>query len=141
VSGESCDVLLVAAAWQSRALLLAQLQEQGWEVTALPGLRHALRVAISGRVRPRLILLDVHADSDATLEYVEQIPELIPGVPLVLLTGAFDAEAWQPMQDRAAEILRRPLSVGEVVEAVRRHLAHNSAHGEGEPGATGNRRS
>ncbi len=119
---EACDILLVAADWQSRALLLAELQEAGYAVRALPGLRQALRALIGRRLRPRLILLDVHGDSDAAPPYAAQLADLAGGVPLVLLIGAFDAAAWGPFADRDAEILRRPVSVGQVAAAVRRRL-------------------
>ena len=117
-----CDVLLVAADWQSRALLLAQLQESGYSVTTAPALRHAYRALIGQRVHPRLILLDTTGDEDATLPYVEQLGELAPGIPTVLLIEAHRLQEWQPLQDRVAQILHRPVSVGDVVEAVRSHL-------------------
>jgi DNA-binding NtrC family response regulator len=115
-----CDVLLVAADWQSRALLLAELQEAGYSVTAAPALRHAYRALLGRRVRPKVILLDVIGDADATPAYVEQLGDLAPGASLLLLVGAYDLAVWQPLQDRVAGFLRRPLKVGDVVEAVRR---------------------
>ena len=117
-----CDVLLIAADWQSRTLVLAELREAGYLVIAAPGLRHAYRSLLGRRVRPKVIVLDVSGDEEATPGYVEQIPELAPGTALLLLVGTGEAAAWQSLQDRGAEILRRPLTVGEVVEAVRRRL-------------------
>jgi DNA-binding NtrC family response regulator len=117
-----CDILLVAADWQSRAMLLAELQEAGYSVIAAPALRHAYRALIGRKVHPRLILLDVSGDQDATPPYVEQLGELAPGSPLIVLVGAYDVAAWQPLQDRVAGFLRRPLKVGDVVEEVRRGL-------------------
>jgi DNA-binding NtrC family response regulator len=122
VSSTRCDILLAAADWQSRALLLAELQEAGWGVVALPGLRHALRAMIGERVRPRVILLDVHGDRDATPGYAEQIAGLVPGIPLLLMVGVYDMPDWQPLRERGVEMLARPLSVAEVVEAVRPRL-------------------
>jgi DNA-binding NtrC family response regulator len=118
----SCDVLLVAADWQSRALLLAQLQEAGYSVTAAPALRHAYRALMGQKVRPRLILLGTAGDLDAMPSYVEQLAELAHGIPTVLLIDADHLQEWQPLQDRVAALLRRPVSVGEVVAVVRRLL-------------------
>jgi CheY-like chemotaxis protein len=137
VSSTRCDILLAAANWQSRTLLLAELQEAGWDIVALPGPRPALRALLAGQVRPRLILLDVHEDPDATPGYAEQIPELAPGIPLLLLVGTYDAEVWQPLRERGAEVLRRPLSVGEVVEAVRHWLAETRAFTAGREASDG----
>ena len=117
-----CDILLVAADWQSRALLLAELQEAGYSVIAAPGLRHAYRALLGGKARPRLILLDASGDEDAIPAYVEALGELAPGALLIVLVGAYDLATWQPLRDHAAEVLRRPLTVGEAVEAVRRGL-------------------
>jgi DNA-binding NtrC family response regulator len=117
-----CDVLLVAADWQSRALLLAQLQELGYSVTTAPALRHAYRALIGQRVHPRLILLDTTGDEDATPSTVEQLGELAPGIPTVLLIEAHHLQEWQLLQDRFAALLRRPVSIGDVVEVVRRLL-------------------
>jgi DNA-binding NtrC family response regulator len=128
-SARQCDVLLVAADREKRSLLLAELQEAGFDVVSMPGLRYALRALFPQRVRPRLILLDEDGDPDATPGYVEQIPRLVPGVPLLVIAGAFGMAAWQPMQDRDVEILRRPLTVGNVVEAVRRRLGGECGEG------------
>ena len=121
-----CDVLLVAADWQSRTLLLAELQEAGYSVIAAPALRHAYRALIGRKVHPRLILLDVTGDQDATPPYVEQLRELAPGSPLIVLVGAYDLAAWQPLEDRVAGFLRRPLKVGDVAELVQRHLRQST---------------
>ena len=117
-----CDVLLVAADWQSRTLVLAELQEAGYSVTAAPTLRHAYRALLGRRVHPKLIVLDVSGDEDATPPAVENLLALAPGSPMILLVGALDLAAWHVLQDRVAELLRRPLRVGDVVETVRCHL-------------------
>jgi hypothetical protein len=62
----SCGgVLLIAADWQSRALALAELQEEGCGVTARPGLRHALATLARRAAWPALIIPDVNVAEDA----------------------------------------------------------------------------
>jgi DNA-binding NtrC family response regulator len=122
VRSRLCDVLLIAADWKSRALVLAELQEAGYSVIVAPALRHAYRTLLGRQVDPRVILLDVSGDADATPPYVEQLLSLAPGIPLILLTGAYEAEEWQPILEKAAGNLRKPVTVGEVVEAVRQAL-------------------
>ncbi len=70
-----------------------------------------------------MILLDTTGDEDATPPTVEQFGDLAVGIPLILLTGVNEVEDWQPIRERAAYNLRKPVSVGDVVEAVRRGLA------------------
>jgi DNA-binding NtrC family response regulator len=113
----------VAADWQSRALTLAELQEAGYEVTAVPGLRYALAALAHHRLAPALILLDVHGDDDATPERVGDLRALAPGVPLVLVVGAFEQEVWEPLRNHVAVLLRRPVTVGALVEAAATALA------------------
>lgn len=116
------DLLLIAADWQSRALTLAELQEAGYEVMAVPGLRYGLRALRRGLVVPPLIVLDVHDDAEATPERAAQLLALAPGVPLILIVGAFERAQWEPLRPQVAAWLTRPVTVGEVVAAVRRLL-------------------
>jgi DNA-binding NtrC family response regulator len=117
-----CDVLLIAADWQSRTLLLAELREAGYSVIVAPALRYAYRALLGQRVHPKVIVLDVSGDEEATPGYVEPLLALAPGSLMILLAGAPYLAAWQPLRDHAVEVLRRPLTVGEAVEAVRRGL-------------------
>lgn len=115
-------LLLIAADWQSRALALAELQERGYDVTAVPGLRHAVKALVDERVAPGLIVLDVHDDDDATPRRVEQLLDLAPEAPLILIVGVYDRATWEPLRARAAAWLQRPVSVGEVAKAVERAM-------------------
>ena len=114
-------VLLIAADWRVRTLVLAELKEAGYEVVALPGVRWALSALSAGRVQPELAVVDVTRDPDACLEPVRHLLRLLGDVPVVLLLGAYDARDLAPLRDRVAAWLPRPLRVARVVEAVR-HL-------------------
>ena len=119
----SRDVLLIAADWHSRALLLAELQEAGYDVMAVPGLRYGLRGVLRGQVSPRLVLVDVWRDDFATPERLADLIRALPGVPVILLTGVFEREAYRPLEEHLAALLVRPLRIGEVVALVRSRLA------------------
>ncbi|HHS98242.1 MAG TPA: hypothetical protein ENK08_10185 [Chloroflexi bacterium] len=112
-------VLLVAADWRTRALLLAELKEAGYDVMALPGIRWALAALAGGRVVPVLAVLDVTGDADASPARVRQLLRLLGDAPLVLLVGTYDVQVFAPLRGRVAAWLSRPLRLARVVEAVR----------------------
>ncbi len=121
------DVLLVAADWHSRTLILGELQEAGYDVMALPGLRYGLKAVLRSQVAPRLVIADVWQDDFATPERVADLAQALPGVPIVLLTGAFEREAYAPLRDRLAALFVRPLRIGDVVEQARSLLSRPDA--------------
>ncbi|MGB9776804.1 MAG: hypothetical protein ACPLYD_10545 [Anaerolineae bacterium] len=120
------ELLLVAADGHARALLLAELQEAGYSVVALPSLEVALAALATGRVRPALVVLDTQGDPRADPRGIGQLLNFLEeDVPLVLVVGAYDARALAPLRARAAAWLSRPLRVEDVVTAVRQWLEKN----------------
>ena len=112
------QLLLIAADWQTRALLMAELQEAGYTVTALPGIRLALPALALGQLRPSLVVLDVTGDPAADAPSVERVLDQLDPIPVVLLAGAFTARHFEPLKGRAAAWLTRPFRVGDVVCAI-----------------------
>jgi len=110
------DILLIAADWHSRTLILGELQEAGYDVMALPGLRYGLKAILRSQVAPRLVIVDVWQDDFATPERVADLIQALPGVPIVLLTGVFEREAYASLSDYCAALLVRPLRIGDVLE-------------------------
>jgi DNA-binding NtrC family response regulator len=119
------DILLTAADWQSRALILAELQELGYEVMAVPGVDYAVNAILKGLDDPPLLLIDVHHDPSATPEKVRGLISLLPGRPVILLAGVFDSERWQPLSEEVARYFRRPVRIGDVIAAVQDLLPHS----------------
>lgn len=120
------EVLLIAADGRSRALLLAELQEAGYDVVALPSLEVALAALATDRVRPALVVLDTQSDPRADPRGIGQLLNFLEeDVPLVLVVGAYDTHALAPLRARAAAWLSRPLRVGDVVATVRQLLKEN----------------
>jgi DNA-binding response OmpR family regulator len=114
------EILLIAADWRLRALVRAQLLEEGFEVRALPALEVALAHLTGGGARPGLILLDTQGVAfDA--QAVSALRQVSGQAPLILCGGAWSqVEAWQEGL-AAARVLRRPFRVGDLVEEVRRN--------------------
>ena len=124
------ELLLVAADGRTRALLLAELQEAGYNVVALPSLEVALAALATGRVDPALVVLDVQGDPRADRRGIGQLLNFLEeDIPLVLVVGAYDVQALAPLRPRAAVWLSRPLRVGDVVAAVRRILGDTDERG------------
>ncbi len=122
-SGESRrDILLCAADWQSRALILAQLQELGYEVMATPGVTYAIEAVLRGLDDPPLLLIDVYNDAAATPEKVSGLLSLLPDRPVILMVGVFDGERWRPLCERADRCFQRPTRIGDVIAAVQELL-------------------
>lgn len=114
------DLLLIVADLRTRSLTLAELQEAGYEVMAVPGLQYGLRAILQGRVEPPAIVLDVHNDEFCTPERVQELVSLLPDAPVILIVGVYEQAAYEPLREDVAVFLVRPVRIGEVVEAVRR---------------------
>jgi DNA-binding response OmpR family regulator len=112
-------ILLIAADWQFRALVRAQLLEEGYEVQAFPELKVALFHLERGAPRTRLTIVDVNGlrvqpdDFFRLWQLTDQVPLLLCGG--LLDRGLLDVEGMPP-----ARLLVRPFCVGDVVAEVRR---------------------
>ena len=114
------DVLLLSAEWPERALLRAQLIEQGYEVVAIdrwPIPRLYRRPAMT----PRVIVIDLRdlPDPRATLDEVRLI--LPPNRVVVLM--ALGTVSEDEVRQLGFNVIDRPATVGDVVAAVGRVLA------------------
>ncbi|HEY76770.1 MAG TPA: hypothetical protein G4O00_11430 [Thermoflexia bacterium] len=121
MEGKGGKILLIAAEWRTRALLLAELEEAGYDVVALPGVRWALVALAGGRLTPALVVLDVTGDAEARPDQVHRLLRMLGDTPVVLLVGAYDARTFASLRDQVAAWISRPLYLARVVDAVR-HL-------------------
>jgi hypothetical protein len=119
------ELLLAAANFEERRLFFAELMEAGYEVMPVPGLIYVVRALRLRVVAPSLILVDALGDQHATPRDVEHLLALAPGVPVILVVGAMEITSWEPLRSRVTALLRRPITIGEVVDAVRRTLPLN----------------
>ena len=114
------DVLLLSAEWPERALLRAQLIEQGYEVVAIdrwPIPRLFRRPAM----KPRVIIIDLRdlAEPRAVLDEVRLI--LPPDRVVVLMALGTIPE--DDVRHLGFNVIDRPATVGDVVAAIGRVLA------------------
>lgn len=121
---EMTGVLIVSRDWQSRALLRAELIEQGCTVQAYESVRDA-RVALAARdFKPCLLVADLSeaAGPDEPGE-VDQLAEVAMRMPVWVIashSGALEIE----LEGRGFEaIIFRPVAVGELVQRIKRRLA------------------
>ena len=112
-------ILLIAADWQFRALVRAQLLEEGYEVQAFPDLEVALFYLARGDSRPQLAIVDsqgLRIEPDA----ISRLWQLMDEEPLLFCAGLLDRGMLVRAGMPPARQLVRPFSVGDVVAEVRR---------------------
>lgn len=113
------DILLIAADWQFRALVRAQLLEEGFKVKALPSLDIVLAHLLRGGERPRLTIIDTK-DTGVEVQALLDLCTLTGEAPLILCGGAPDLEALGRAADPPAHVLRRPFRIGNVIDLVKK---------------------
>lgn len=116
------EVLLIHNHQPERSLLFAQLREEGFQVSAVETLQEVLPSLARLELRPEVVVLDTR-EQRWTERELRELRLVLPGVPLVVVSGARDAAALSLLREVADELLVRPVSVGQVAEAVRRVLA------------------
>jgi len=115
------EILLIAADWQLRALVRAQLLEEGYSVNALPSLEIALATLIRGGEQPRLTILDMQG-IEIQARALSDLWRLTGEAPLILCGGVFSRAELSQDGIPPAQVLLRPFCVGDLVEQVRKVL-------------------
>jgi len=116
------DVLLIAADWQFRRLVYAQLLEEGYSVLALPALETALAYLLRGGEPSRLTVLDLKGQ-EVTGQQLEDLAQLTGRAHLILCGGVMDRAMMTQAGLPPARVLVRPLTVADLVHEVRRVLS------------------
>jgi hypothetical protein len=113
------DIVLLGAEWKTRALLRAQLIEEGFEVVATdtwPMMRRYLRPG----ARPRLAVVDVKG-LDEPEQVLRDVAVLMKPDRVLVLTAA----ATVPLAEISRlgfRVVPRPFTIAAVVDAVREAL-------------------
>ncbi len=114
------QVILIGKDWKTRALLRAQLLEEGLKVEAYESLSGALEVLAGGSPAP-LLLADLSASSNPAVE-VAQLAHWSKRTPIWIIASRSAVEE-RELQDSGFEaVLWRPIDVGELVERIKRRV-------------------
>ena len=118
---EAPDVVLVCATWPARALLRAQLIEQGYEVVAIDGWPIP-RQYLHPLFTPRLVVIDRQGLSDPQRALGEATRLFDTG--RVLIVTALGTVPPEEIRASGCHVVARPATVGRIVrEAAQMLLA------------------
>lgn len=117
-------ILIAGKDWQARALLRAQLLEEGFEVEAHETVPDALAALGPGTNLPDLFIADVSASDDPSAD-VEALSALSRKLPIwIIATRTYIIE--KGLRGHGFEmILLRPVDVGELVEQIKQRLGQD----------------
>jgi CheY-like chemotaxis protein len=115
------QILIAGKDWQARALLRAQLLEEGFEVEAYETIPDALAALGPGTNLPDLFIADISASDDPSAD-VEALSAWSRKLPIwIIASRTFIVE--KGLRGRGFEvILLRPVDVGELVDQIKRRL-------------------
>ncbi len=115
-------ILLAGGDWRSRALILAQLKEEGCDVTAVETWDEAELLLRKHAVRPDAVVFDVEGEGHAEAA-LATLHRLAGAARSLVLTLSSLLPAPSVRSLGFEHVLVRPYTVGDVVAAVRTVLA------------------
>jgi DNA-binding NtrC family response regulator len=115
-------VLIIGKDWRSRALLRAQLKEEGLDVEAYESAKDVL-ASVSQRPRlPKLIVADLFGSDDPVSE-IERLGRWAQRAPVWLLISHGTASASAAEGRGFERIWFRPVDLGSLVAAVKARVS------------------
>ena len=115
------EVIVVGKDWQTRALLRAQLIEEGLEVEAYETVSSALENVAKSGVLPKLLIADLSRSDDLSAE-VGQLARWAKRIPTWII-ASHTLIVGKDLKGRGFEvILLRPVDLGELVEQIKQRL-------------------
>jgi DNA-binding response OmpR family regulator len=118
-SAKMAQVVLIGKEWQARALVRAQLIEEGVDVEAYLTAHSAMEG--QGELLPALIVADLSEGNDAAAE-IDELTKWTRQVPVWIIAGR-DLIAGKHLRGRGFEmVLYRPIDVGELVEQIKQRI-------------------
>jgi len=127
-SDDSRGVLIVSRDWRSRALLRAQLIEDGCPVRAYQTLDEtkellntaAVRAGPSDAFSAALVVADLFADG--SIGELDQLSQIAQRIPVWVIAGRSEAVATELNGRSFERVLFRPVDMRELVEEIRQRL-------------------
>jgi len=119
------QILIAGKDWQARALLRAQLLEEGFEVEAHETIPEALATLEPGANLPDLFIADISASDDPSAD-VEALSAWHRKVPIwIIASRTYIVE--KGLRGHGFEMtLLRPVDVGELVDQIKQRLEHQA---------------
>ena len=119
------QILLVGEDWKTRALLRAQLIEEGLDVEAHESVGAALSDSEDPALLPLLLVADVSASGDAARE-LDQLARWSNRIPVWVIASRSAIDE-KDLQGRGFEaVLFRPVDLGKLVEQIKQRVARTS---------------
>ena len=116
------QVFLVGKDWKARALLRAQLLEEGLEVEAHETAGDALKSLERQAYLPALLIADLSASDNPNAE-VNQLASRADHIPIWIIASR-TLHVQGALERRGFEaVVFRPVDVGELVSRIKRRLA------------------
>ena len=108
------DVILLGAKWPERALLRAQLIEEGHEVVALDHWPIPRLYRRSG-MKPRVLLIDLHEFPNPR-DTLDEVRFVLPPERVLVVT-ALGSLTGEEVRRRGFKVIERPATIGQIVAA------------------------
>jgi DNA-binding NtrC family response regulator len=114
-------ILIAGKHWTARALLRAQLIEEGLDVEAHEDVQSAARSLCANKAMPQLWIADLF-ESETPAEDVEMLSSWVKHVPIWVLAGHATGETVTMEGCGFERILYRPLDMGMLVQEIKQRL-------------------
>jgi CheY-like chemotaxis protein len=115
-------ILITGKDWTSRALLRAQLIEEGFDVEAYEDVQAGVDRLWSSADMPSLLVVDLF-ESMNQVEDMATLSHWAKLLPIWILVGHGTAEAGALEGQGFERVLFRPLDVGKLVQEIKERLA------------------
>jgi CheY-like chemotaxis protein len=117
VDSPSQTVLVVDDDAAIRFLCRVNLELDGWAVREAEAIEQA-REVLAGSAAVDLVLLDVHVGVDSGLDFIAELRERHPGVPIVLLTGSVGSPGLEDVD--ADSVISKPFTLEQLTGTLRK---------------------
>ena len=108
------DVIVLGTEWPERALLRAQLIEEGHEVIALDTWP-VPRLYRRAGMKPRVLLIDLHGLPNPR-ETLDEVRFVLPPERVLVVT-ALGSLAAEEVRKRGFNVIQRPATIGQIAAA------------------------
>jgi DNA-binding NtrC family response regulator len=116
------QILISGKDWNARALLRAQLIEEGFDVEAFENAQEVVRLLWTSQTMPSLLIADVF-ESEAPAADAVLLASWAKLVPIWILAGHSSSGPATPEGQGFERVLSRPLDVGRLVQEIKVRLA------------------